>query len=208
MRPLDEITPDHLAYWADLNPRVKTFAAPDGLDDCEPCRAVVTCEMEPGGDGFRVGPAIVRTPWTLSAVEINQLDNGGTLWLSTWGGLPPHMLEVQAPTDSGVSEAEKAADERQDLRAAAAKRLLDEMTEIVEQRIGPGNGGDPIPLEEGEAESLIIDWFRTLQAAEAKELRASAEERDAARTALAAQANEAADESVSDNAVSDPEGSC
>lgn len=67
----------------------------------------------------------------------------------------------------------------------AARALLDEMAEVIEQRIGPSNGGDPIPLEEGEAESLIIDWFRTLQAAEAKDLRRAAEERDAARSALA-----------------------
>lgn len=102
MRPLADITSEHLAYWADLNPRVKTFAAPEGLADCEPCRAVVTCEMEPGDDGLSVGPPIVRTPWQLDDEEIARLVQGGTLWLSTWGGLPPHMLEVQAPDDADV----------------------------------------------------------------------------------------------------------
>jgi hypothetical protein len=37
---------------------------------------------------------VSRVPWTLDDDEIARLAGGGTLWLSCWGGLPMHMLEV------------------------------------------------------------------------------------------------------------------
>jgi hypothetical protein len=33
----------------------------------------------------------------LDEIELAALAHGGTIWLSTWGGLPAHQLEVQAP---------------------------------------------------------------------------------------------------------------
>lgn len=84
--------PTDLDYWREHNPRPTTFTPPTGLADAEPCEAIVTDV----GDEV----AVVRVPWSLSAEEVEQLAAGGTLWLSTWGGLPPHQLEVQ-PSPAG-----------------------------------------------------------------------------------------------------------
>lgn len=87
------ITDADLGYWSELDPRVVTFAADD--PDTQPCPAVVTAVPDPHGV---LGRAVVRVPWELSEIELAQLAQGGTLWLSTWGGLPAHMLEVQPPS--------------------------------------------------------------------------------------------------------------
>lgn len=87
MKPV-EPTEEHLAYWTDYEPLPRTFTAPDQLDDCAPCPAIVTMSN---------GERVVRVAWKPDEIELAHLAQGGTLWLSTWGGLPPHMLEVQEP---------------------------------------------------------------------------------------------------------------
>lgn len=85
-----EITDDDLAYWAPLNPQPATFSGPGEVEaDVQPCPGLIT-------DGDEFG-RVVRVPWTLDEIELAHLARGGTLWLSTWGGLPIHMLEVQEP---------------------------------------------------------------------------------------------------------------
>lgn len=86
------ITDGDLAYWADVNPRVATFTGPGEIEaGVEPCPGLLTDDSL----GNQFGQ-VVRVPWTLSEIELAHLAQGGTLWLSTWGGLPMHMLEVQA----------------------------------------------------------------------------------------------------------------
>ena len=81
------------AYWSDLDPVRVKFGAPEGMADCDPCPALVTTDT--------TGRAsVVRVAWELDEIELAQLARGGTLWLSVWGGLPPHMLEVQPPPES------------------------------------------------------------------------------------------------------------
>lgn len=87
-----EITDEHLAYWADYEPRVVIFTAPDDPPDCVPCPGVVTTMREDGREF-----TVVRVAWKPNEIEVAQLAQGGTIWLSTWGGLPPHFLEVQPP---------------------------------------------------------------------------------------------------------------
>lgn len=86
MRPRP-ITHADMAYWADLNPRPSLFTAPGEVEaGVEPCPGIIT-------DGDQFGQ-VVRVAWVLDEIELAHLAQGGTLWLSTWGGLPMHMLEV------------------------------------------------------------------------------------------------------------------
>ena len=85
-----EISDRDLAYWDALNPRVVTFTAPAEVEaGIEPCPGLIT-------DGDEFGK-VCRVAVTLDEVELVHLAKGGTLWLSTWGMLPPFMLEVQEP---------------------------------------------------------------------------------------------------------------
>lgn len=91
MRPRP-ITQDDYDLFANngLNPRHVTFAADDPTFD--PCPALITDDS----NGSLVGNGnVVRVPWQLDEIELMDLAQGGTLWLSTWGGLPPHALFVQ-----------------------------------------------------------------------------------------------------------------
>jgi hypothetical protein len=84
-----------LDYWStnyDEHPRPMVFVADDPT--CSPCPALVTLVPDPHGV---IGATVVRVPYQLDEIELAALARGGTLWLSTWGGLPPHMLEVQLP---------------------------------------------------------------------------------------------------------------
>lgn len=89
MKIVNEIEEHHLAYWADLKPRRITMKAPDGMDGCDDCAAVGTISV--------FGEPVIRVAWKPEPGDLVNLIAGGTVWLSTWGGLPPHMLEVQAP---------------------------------------------------------------------------------------------------------------
>lgn len=64
---------------------VRTFTAPSDPDNCTPCQAIVTSSE---------GHHVVRVPWVLTDDEVMQLMVTNTLWLSTWHGLPAHMIEV------------------------------------------------------------------------------------------------------------------
>ena len=55
------------------------------------CPALITPDLLSGGEN------VVRVPVVLDAGELELLEAGGTLWLSTWGGLPAWMLEVAPP---------------------------------------------------------------------------------------------------------------
>lgn len=84
----------HLAYWAEFDTAVARFTAPDEqLVGIEPATGVVTQPRDPAD----LGVPCVRTAWKPSAEDVEHLANGGVIWLSTWGGLPPVMVEVQAP---------------------------------------------------------------------------------------------------------------
>jgi hypothetical protein len=87
---VNELQPEHLAYWADqLEAAPITMKSPAGLEDCNDCSAVLTRNEH--------GERVVRVAWKPDEIELAHLARGGTIWLSTWGGLPPHMLEVQEP---------------------------------------------------------------------------------------------------------------
>lgn len=89
---INDLSPEHLAYWSDFDSKVCTFTTPDERAvGIEPAVGVVTAPR----DSADLGVPCVRVAWKPDEVEMAQLIEGGTIWLSTWGGLPPHMLEVQ-----------------------------------------------------------------------------------------------------------------
>lgn len=95
MEPVTEIDEAMTAYWSELDPVLAEFQPPEGMDSCAPCVALVTKPSD-GTDAF-----VVRVPWRPDEVELAHLAHGGTVWLSTWGSLPPHMLEVAPPAGAG-----------------------------------------------------------------------------------------------------------
>lgn len=90
MRPRP-ITPADLDRWAPYDPQPTRFTGPDEVEHgIEPCPAIVTSDHDGLG-------RVVRVPWELDEIELAHLARTGTIWLSTWGGLPVHSLEVQEP---------------------------------------------------------------------------------------------------------------
>lgn len=93
MNIVNELRPEHLDYWSGFETKVMTFTTPAEREvGIEPATGVVTAPR----DEADLGVACVRVAWKPNEVEMAQLIEGGTIWLSTWGGLPPHMLEVQS----------------------------------------------------------------------------------------------------------------
>lgn len=88
MEIVNELEAHHLAYWADQYEAAPiTMKAPPGMDNCSDCMAVATSDED--------GNVVIRVAWKPDEIELAHLAQGGTIWLSTWGGLPPHILEVQ-----------------------------------------------------------------------------------------------------------------
>lgn len=113
MNIVTKIDEQHLAYWADYKPRRITMKAPAGMDTCTDCAAVGTIS--------EVGEPVVRVAWKPTPGEVADLAAGGTIWLSTWGGLPPHMLEVQEPGPG-------------DALAPLASRIFNALVDDAEER--------------------------------------------------------------------------
>jgi hypothetical protein len=72
----------------------RTFVGPDDLPNVEPCEGVV----HRSSDGVT---AVVRVPMKLEEGELQALINGGTVWVTMWGGISPFAVEVVAPVDEG-----------------------------------------------------------------------------------------------------------
>jgi len=90
-------TAEQVAYWADLHPsEVVSIGGPQEGPDVTPCPAILT-ESNIEGDHNPSVP-VVRVAFQMDEIELTHLAKGGTLWLSCWGGLPIHMIEVQPPS--------------------------------------------------------------------------------------------------------------
>lgn len=93
MNTADQITAEMLAYWENAEgietAKTVVMHAPAGQEAVViPCPTVHTTTDH---------GLVVRVPWVLFEIDLAHLAQGGTLWLSTWGGLPPHSIEVQEP---------------------------------------------------------------------------------------------------------------
>lgn len=91
MIPTSSHNDESMAYWVDYDPHPRIFTAPDDPPGCTPCPALVTTDPD-------TGQQVVRVAWKPDEIEVAALAHGGTIWLSCWGGLPAHMLEVQGPS--------------------------------------------------------------------------------------------------------------
>jgi hypothetical protein len=56
--------------------------------------------ITPESCAHRVWRGVTHVAYQLDEVDLANLAHGATLWLSTWGGLPIHLVEV-VPDDSG-----------------------------------------------------------------------------------------------------------
>lgn len=97
MRPV-EATPEQIAWWrardgVEVLPAI--IGGPDEAPDVIPCPALISAVIvEREGQEPAVG-AVHHVAYKLDEIELAHLAQGGTLWLTTWGGLPIHHLEVQ-----------------------------------------------------------------------------------------------------------------
>lgn len=94
MEPVTDLTAELLAPWAEhySDARLAVFTSPADPPGCIPCPGVITRDVE-DGRAFDV----IRVAWKPNEIDLAHLAQGGTIWLSTWGGLPAHLLEVHPP---------------------------------------------------------------------------------------------------------------
>jgi hypothetical protein len=87
------ITQDDVDMYSDAHglTRVATFTGegdPDPAIETHPVQAIITPNVA------RDGGTMVHVAWMPDEIDLARLANGGTLWLTCWGGLPPHNLQV------------------------------------------------------------------------------------------------------------------
>ena len=92
MQIINQLTDDHFRYWSDQAAFVRPLImrCPDDMPHCSDCQTIATADTPDGQHTIRVA-------WRPNVEDIANLAQGGTIWLSCVGGLPPHFLEVQAP---------------------------------------------------------------------------------------------------------------
>ena len=66
--------------------RIVVLGGPEEGPEVIPCPTLLAQDA-PGGPLFHVA-------YRLDEIELAHLAQGGTLWLTTWGGLPIHRLDV------------------------------------------------------------------------------------------------------------------
>ncbi len=71
--------------------RIVVLGGPEEGPEVIPCPALLA-QTAPGGPLFHVA-------YRLDEIELAHLAKGGTLWLTTWGGLPIHRLDVLPKED-------------------------------------------------------------------------------------------------------------
>lgn len=90
MRPRPPTNHD-LDHWAteDGNrPEAFVIGGPEEGPEVIPCPTLV------GVDEQFAGARVFHVPYVLDEIEVAALAHGGTLWLTTYGGLPIHRVEI------------------------------------------------------------------------------------------------------------------
>lgn len=111
MIPVDA-TPEQIAYWAardGVTPEHHVIGGPEEGPDVIPCPTLVGATVLQAHDGEVVPGAVFHVAYRLDELEVAALAQGATLWLTTWGVLPIHLLEIPADQfpspDAGGDEA-------------------------------------------------------------------------------------------------------
>lgn len=103
-----EPTAEHATYWADREGGAVegvVIGGPEEGPDVYPCPALVGTVFHTTTDGGMQSYPVVHVAFQLDEIEVAHLAHGGTLWLTTFVGLPIHRMEVvPPPTASGEGE--------------------------------------------------------------------------------------------------------
>lgn len=98
MNPIEPTPEQQVAYWSDHEDgggvQAVVIGGPEEGPDVVPCPALVGSRFELLPDGQMAHWSVIHVAWQLDEIEVAHLANGGTLWLTTYGGLPIHRLEV------------------------------------------------------------------------------------------------------------------
>lgn len=81
---------EQVAYWTEHDGAAQVpsvIGGPAEAPDVIPCPALIA-----------PGAGVVHVAYQLDEIEVAHLARGGTLWLTTWGGLPIHLIEVVPPS--------------------------------------------------------------------------------------------------------------
>lgn len=89
---MEPVTPteDEWGYWKDRDghaPMSISMGGPEEGPDVIPCPCLLGHDMVLGG-------RVVHVAYELNEIELAALAQGGRLWLTTYGGLPIHRVEV------------------------------------------------------------------------------------------------------------------
>lgn len=87
MEIINELTDEQVAYW-EGGKRIQLKAPPDSTDVTD-CMGVIT--------GLNTDDKEIHVAWKPNEIELMRMAQGGTIWLTCVGSLPPHRVEVQAP---------------------------------------------------------------------------------------------------------------
>lgn len=82
-------TEAEMAYWYESDGaehHAVVIGGPEEAPDVIPCPALACLNDH--------HHRVVHVAYQLNEIEVAALAQGGTLWLTTWGGLPIHLLEV------------------------------------------------------------------------------------------------------------------
>jgi hypothetical protein len=93
-----EATEQQIRRWArrdGITAKPLLIGGPEEGPDVIPCPALAGMVAYEKPDGTRAAIALHHVAYQLDEIELAHLASGGTLWMSTWGGLPIHKLEVE-----------------------------------------------------------------------------------------------------------------
>lgn len=97
MKPVPP-TEAQVAMWREhdgIDVQVALIGGPDEAPDVIPCPAIISAVVLEGDDGEPAVGVVHHVAYELDEIELAHLAKGGTLWLTTWGGLPIHLLQIE-----------------------------------------------------------------------------------------------------------------